>query len=358
MKKKSTPKISYRDLLAPTGDAPAAPPASTPVTPAPAAAKPAAAAPAAAKPVDAAAKPPAKAPAKPPAKAPDKAPDKAPRTPPKSGGAQGPSGAPAERPAPPAAEALAASPAARAPLDRARARTPVEPARILNTPAAGAPIVAPPPAAVAPSPPTAVAPVVVSAPSPAPAPEPPTASAPLETTAPAERVPAPTRAAPRLGVRERILARQGTVELLLFRLGNELFAVDLAGVEEAVELPRIHRLPEMPDSMLGVFDLRGRLVAVYTPSFALGAPLGERAAAALIVRDNRGTGEGRRIAIAVDDVEDVFHLDLSTLRAAPGLGDEERILLGVARHGAMLVAIADIETLTSACLLDRAMETA
>ena len=154
-------------------------------------------------------------------------------------------------------------------------------------------------------------------------------------------------------LRDRVRNRSGVADLLLFRIGDELFATDLASVEEAVTLPEIHHLPEMPASMLGAFNLRGRLTPVYSPAQVLGVALRAEAQSALLVR-----ADTRRLGLAVDDVEDVFQVDLATIHDAPGTGDADGILLGVAHHGKELVAIVDAEALVAACVAGQAMETA
>lgn len=153
--------------------------------------------------------------------------------------------------------------------------------------------------------------------------------------------------------RDRVKARDGSVSLLLFRLGRELFAAELAAIEEAVETPVVHPLPEMRGVLRGAFEHRGRMIALYTPAPILGHPAAPDVPVALVAR----AGE-RRIGLIVDDVEDVMHLDLAHLHDPPMLGHADGVLLGVARHGAALVALVDVEALLAACLFDREMETA
>ena len=173
----------------------------------------------------------------------------------------------------------------------------------------------------------------------------------LAAMAPVEIDDADQLDADRRPLRERVRDRAGIADLLMFRIGEELFATDLSAVEEAVTLPEIHHLPEMPAAMLGAFNLRGRLTPVYSPSHVIGVPLRGAAQAALLVRS--GT---RRLGLAVDDVEDVFQVDLATVREAPGTDDADGILLGVAHHGTELVAIVDAEALVAACVTGHAME--
>ncbi|HEX6059468.1 MAG TPA: chemotaxis protein CheW, partial [Gemmatimonadaceae bacterium] len=152
-------------------------------------------------------------------------------------------------------------------------------------------------------------------------------------------------------LRERARQRAGIAQLLLFRVGDEWFATDLAAAEEAIELPQVHHVPEMPESMLGMFDLRGSMLPIYAPTRTLGVALRSASAATIVLR-----GADQRVGIAVDDVEDVFTLDLAQLRDLPGSDDADGVVLGVARHGTDLVAVLDAEALVAACLSDRVME--
>jgi purine-binding chemotaxis protein CheW len=132
-------------------------------------------------------------------------------------------------------------------------------------------------------------------------------------------------------------------ELLMFRIGSERFAVELVCVEEAIDLPDVHHVPEMPPAMLGVITVRDTLTPVFTPDDALGVPV-QGKGAALIFRSDRG-----RFALAIDDVDDVMSLDLATLRDAPGSDVADAVVLGVARNGDAIVALVDADALVLAC---------
>jgi chemotaxis signal transduction protein len=148
---------------------------------------------------------------------------------------------------------------------------------------------------------------------------------------------------PRRPLRDRARGRAGVVELLMFRIGTERFAVELSSVEEAIDLPDVHHVPEMPPAMVGVITVRGALTPVFTPDDALGVRV-EHRSAALIFRSPRG-----RFALAIDDVDDVMTLDLAQLRDAPGVDGSDPVVLGVARSDASIVALVDAEALIEAC---------
>lgn len=145
-----------------------------------------------------------------------------------------------------------------------------------------------------------------------------------------------------LPFRERVRLRMGIAHLLVFRVARELFGVELIAVEEALDMPPLQRLPEMPPSMLGVFTLRGALVSVFAPQLSLGIPYEHPTTAVVFC------GGDRRIALAADDVDDVMVVDLRAAREAPGVRTADSALLGLVHRQSDLIALLDSETLIGA----------
>ena len=144
-------------------------------------------------------------------------------------------------------------------------------------------------------------------------------------------------------MRDRARARDGIVELLMFRIGGERFGVELLTVDEVIDLPVIHHVPEMPPAMLGVVTVRGSLTPVYSPHQALGLPLALRDAVLIFRR------KGVRVGILIDDVDDAITIDLAELRETPGAGQADSIVLGVMRHAGAVVGLVDADALIAAC---------
>ncbi|HEX4468702.1 MAG TPA: chemotaxis protein CheW [Gemmatimonadaceae bacterium] len=151
----------------------------------------------------------------------------------------------------------------------------------------------------------------------------------------------PAAAGERLSFRERVRRRTGAAQVLVFRVARELFAVELITAEEALDMPELHRLPEMPPSMLGVFTLRGSLVSVFEPQAALGVRCQQRGTVVVFC------GGERRIAIAADDVDDVITVDLRNVREAPGTRTKDEALLGIVHRDSDLIALLDAHTLVA-----------
>jgi purine-binding chemotaxis protein CheW len=134
-----------------------------------------------------------------------------------------------------------------------------------------------------------------------------------------------------------------TLSLLLFRVADEHFALDLASIEEAIALSDLVPVPTREPHLLGVVDWRGELLPVYSPSRVLGLE-SVPDAITLVLRD----GE-RRVGLAVDEVEDVLDVPAEQLRPAPVRGAAEPILRGLFRHEGALVAVLEPSAVVQGC---------
>ena len=85
----------------------------------------------------------------------------------------------------------------------------------------------------------------------------------------------------------------GPVEMLLFRVGRELFALPLGCTEEAVEALAHEPLPGMPAGMLGVARHRGARLPVYAAEAALGVAGTAAEPVTLVVRAEGGPPRSR-----------------------------------------------------------------
>jgi purine-binding chemotaxis protein CheW len=133
-----------------------------------------------------------------------------------------------------------------------------------------------------------------------------------------------------------------STEALLFRVGNELFAVELAEVEEAVDLETVESVAGARASMVGVFEHRGALVPLYSPAEALNVS-GSEARTALIIRT-----PGECVALAVDDVLDAVSLDPAEMRQLSGSASDH-VFRGIVRLGESLIGVVDLHALIAAC---------
>lgn len=147
----------------------------------------------------------------------------------------------------------------------------------------------------------------------------------------------PTAGAPQAPIRfrDRVRERAGAQDLLLVRIGDERFAVPLESVEELVESPNLRHVPGAPPALLGLFTLGASLLPLYSPAGVLGAtPLREQVA--LVMRGGRA-----RVALAVDDADDVISISLADVIDAPRTGHHDDVVLGVIWRDGELLTLLD-----------------
>jgi purine-binding chemotaxis protein CheW len=71
---------------------------------------------------------------------------------------------------------------------------------------------------------------------------------------------------------ERSLLASEQIELLLFRLAGETYAIESRFVREVLHVPALTPLPGAPPVVSGVTNLRGEILVVMDPGQALGCP--------------------------------------------------------------------------------------
>ena len=122
-----------------------------------------------------------------------------------------------------------------------------------------------------------------------------------------------------------------TDKYLLFNLGNEEYGIDISRVTGIEELQKITRVPDMPEYMKGVINLRGRVIPVIDLRLRFG--MEERAyddRTCIIVCDV----QDMTIGLIVDTVTVVSDIEERDIEPPPSFKTEsgkERYISGLAR---------------------------
>ncbi|MEN6395406.1 MAG: chemotaxis protein CheW [Methanoregula sp.] len=102
------------------------------------------------------------------------------------------------------------------------------------------------------------------------------------------------------------IKRQESIQVVIFALGEEQFAIDLFDVKEVVEYTTITKLPNVPAYIRGIIDLRGEITTIVDLKHRLNIPAGKASTletSRIIVLDENITRS--KIGILVDDVTSV-----------------------------------------------------
>ncbi len=134
------------------------------------------------------------------------------------------------------------------------------------------------------------------------------------------------------------------LQLVTFGVGDELFAIDILAVQEINRMMTITRVPQSPDCLEGVINLRGRIIPVVDLRKRFGLDVTEHGQdSRIIVIEVRGCVLG----FIVDRVNEVLRVDSAVVDAPPpmagGIGGE--YVRGVAKLDKRLVILLDLERL-------------
>jgi purine-binding chemotaxis protein CheW len=138
----------------------------------------------------------------------------------------------------------------------------------------------------------------------------------------------------------------GQQEYLIFRLGDEEYGIEILKVQEIRGCDRVTRIPNAPDFIIGVTNLRGVIVPIVDlrVRFAFEAdPANDRAVVIVLNLNDRVVG------IVVDGVADVLSLKDDQIKPTPDVGAAltSRYLLGLGVLESRMVILVNIEKLLS-----------
>jgi purine-binding chemotaxis protein CheW len=131
---------------------------------------------------------------------------------------------------------------------------------------------------------------------------------------------------------------------LAFRIAQEDFAIAIASVVEIVGIQTITEVPDMPDFVRGVINLRGRIIPVIDVRKRFEMEAREYdARTCIIVVDLSGTS----IGLIVDTVSEVLVIPSEAVAPPPSVqrGRKSRFVRGMGRVGEAVKIILDLDRL-------------
>jgi purine-binding chemotaxis protein CheW len=138
--------------------------------------------------------------------------------------------------------------------------------------------------------------------------------------------------------------RQEERHIVIFRLNETLFALDIRSVQEIVQQSDIVSVPSAPSFILGIVNLRGRIMAVVDSKRLLS--IGETPIADRVLVMVAQIGE-YLVGFTVDEVVQVTRIAAEAIEPVGELvaPDEARRLEGVLKLDGKLVLLLDADRL-------------
>ena len=142
-----------------------------------------------------------------------------------------------------------------------------------------------------------------------------------------------------------------TTQYLTFKLGEEMFALDIAKVREVLDFTTVTKVPRTPDFMRGVINLRGSVVPVVDLRLKFGMSRTENGVnTCIIISEVTVDGYTTVLGALADSVQEVIDLGPEHIAPAPRIGTKLRteFIKGMGKQNDQFVIILDIDEVFSA----------
>jgi len=130
-------------------------------------------------------------------------------------------------------------------------------------------------------------------------------------------------------------------QLVVFELANEHYGVDIAAVEGIIKMQSITRMPQSPEFVEGVTNLRGSVLPVIDLRKRFGHASREASKdTRIVVVDMDGT----KVGIIVDAVSEVLRVPEETIEPTPPMVTtvDTSFIKGIAKLSERLVILLDL----------------
>ena len=138
---------------------------------------------------------------------------------------------------------------------------------------------------------------------------------------------------------------EGLLQIVSVKVGNEEFGLDILRVQEIIRVQQLTRVPNSPDFVEGVINLRGKVIPVIALRKRFGLEiLAQDKQTRIVVVEVKGTVLG----FMVDSVSEVLRIPADTVEPPPRLGKVEReYVSGVGKLNDRLLILLDVDRLMS-----------
>ncbi len=139
---------------------------------------------------------------------------------------------------------------------------------------------------------------------------------------------------------------------LTFTLGNESYGIVVLKVREIIRVPDITSVPQMPEYVKGVINLRGKVIPVadLRIKFQLHNIKDTERTCVVVVQVQLASGAQPLIGLIVDAVEEVVNIPSSDIEPTPDFGSnlDTHYILGMAKVKGTVKTLLDLDRVVSA----------
>jgi purine-binding chemotaxis protein CheW len=144
--------------------------------------------------------------------------------------------------------------------------------------------------------------------------------------------------------------RAAAGKYLTFVLGRESYGIEVLTIREIIRVTDITSVPQMPEYIKGVINLRGKIIPVI--DLRLRFAMGESAyteRTCIVVVEIDGLGGKLHIGVVVDSVSEVLNIKGTDIEDTPSFGTalNTQYIFGMAKTGGSVKILLDIDKVLS-----------
>jgi purine-binding chemotaxis protein CheW len=130
-------------------------------------------------------------------------------------------------------------------------------------------------------------------------------------------------------------------QLVIFKLGDEEYGVNIMQVKEIIRMVAINKVPQVPQFVEGIISLRGEILPIIDLREKFGIPKKENSRSTRILVINL---DSTTIGGIVDEVTEVLRIQNSAIKPSPPVikGVNSDYLLGIGQIGGRIIILLDL----------------
>jgi purine-binding chemotaxis protein CheW len=137
-------------------------------------------------------------------------------------------------------------------------------------------------------------------------------------------------------------------QYLTFKLGNEIYGINVEHVKEVNEFGNVYPLPRVPEYIRGIINLRGEVVPVIDLSYRLYGKKGEVSKlSCIVVISLIHEGDEALMGIVIDAVKEVVEIKVDSIVSTPdfSLNIREDFVSGAGKVKDNFIVLLNVNTM-------------
>ena len=137
---------------------------------------------------------------------------------------------------------------------------------------------------------------------------------------------------------------------LTFCLGGEIYGIEILRVQEIIGLMKITSIPNTPDNVRGVINLRGKVISVVDLRVKFGmSSIENTSESCIVVVEVRKAKGSVVLGLLVDNVEEVLNIGQNEIEETPSFGTDVStdFISGMGKKNDKVIIILDMDLVFS-----------